>query len=59
MPNYYIQLKKMDDVHQYFTWSPDEIEMPWSMKYDDKVQDYFKDSIAALEEWRNNYSRIK
>jgi hypothetical protein len=29
------------------------------MKYDDKVQDYFKDSIAALEEWRKNYSRIK
>ena len=59
MPNYHIQLKKMDDVHQYSSWSPDEIELPWSMKYDEKVQDYFKDSIAALEEWRKNYSRIK
>ncbi len=49
----------MDDVHQYSTWSPDEIEIPWSIKYDDKALDYYKDSITALEEWRNNYSRIK
>ncbi|MEY5020764.1 MAG: hypothetical protein RJA91_299 [Pseudomonadota bacterium] len=49
----------MDDVHQYSTWSPEEIEMPWSIKYDEKALDYYKDSITALEEWRNNYSRIK
>ncbi len=49
----------MDDVHQYYTWSPDEIEIPWSIKYDAKVQGHFKDSIAALEEWRKNYLRIK
>lgn len=59
MPNYHIQLKKMDDVHQYCSWSPDEIDLPWSFKYDDKAQDFYKDSIAALEEWRKNYSRIK
>ena len=59
MTNYHIQLKKTDDVHKYFTWAPEEIEAPWTIKHQEKELDYFKDSISALEEWRRNYSNIK
>ena len=59
MKNYHIQLKKTDDVHQYFTWAPEEIEVPWSIKHNEKEQDHYKDTVSALEEWRKNYSQIK
>ena len=59
MANYHIQLKKMDDVHKYFTWAPEEIETPWTLKHDDQTLGHYKDSASALDEWRKNYSRIK
>ena len=59
MTNYHIQLKKADDVHKYFTWAPEEIEAPWTIKHNEKELDHYKDSLAALEEWRRNYLSIK
>ena len=59
MTNYHIQLKKMDDVHKYFTWAPGEIETPWTLKHDDQNLGRYKDTASALDEWRKNYSKIK
>ena len=59
MTNYHIQLRKMDDVHKYFTWAPEEIEAPWTIKYDDEGLGRYKDSVSALDEWRKNYLKIK
>lgn len=59
MTNYYIQLKKTDDVHQYFTWSPEEILAPWSLKLNEEGLHYQRDNLSALEEWRLNYAKIK
>lgn len=59
MTNYYIQLKKTDDVHKYFTWAPEEIAAPWTIKFSEIAFDHYKDTASALEEWRMNCSKIK
>lgn len=59
MANYHIQLKKVGDVHKYFTWAPEEIETLWTIKHEDKSLDHFKDTTAALEAWRSVYVTLK
>lgn len=59
MTNYHIQLKKMDDVHKYFTWVPEEVEISWTINHDSQALNHYQDSISALDEWRKNYLKIK
>jgi hypothetical protein len=49
----------MDDVHKYFTWAPEEVEISWTINHDSQALNHYQDSISALDEWRKNYLKIK